>query len=250
MIEQEESGMRWLEFELLADSGGVIQRIYTRQGGSSSGTYASLNYSLNVGDCKEAVMANRQQIAASLPQLSHILLPLIDHGVEVAVINDPSQLVAAKCDGCATQLPYVGLVVTHADCQAALFYDPITHAAAAIHCGWKGNVQNIYAATVTLMQQQFGTRPENLLVGISPSLGPESSEFVNYTEELPEHFWCYAIRPHHFNLWAISKQQLVDAGLLPHHIEIAGIDTYTNKDFFSHRRERPTGRNATLIALT
>ena len=41
-----------------------------------------------------------------------------------------------------------GLVIQHADCQAAIFFDPVRKAIANVHCGWRGSVCNIYAKTV------------------------------------------------------------------------------------------------------
>lgn len=144
----------------------------------------------------------------------------------------------------------VGLMIKHADCQAAIFYDPLHHAVANVHCGWRGNVKNIYREIVEAMGQRYGSRPQDLLVGISPSLGPQASEFRNYIKELPKSFWEFQIKPLYFDLWEISKQQLMGCGILSHHIEIAKICTFsTPEDCFSYRREKRSGRHATIVAL-
>ncbi len=116
-------------------------------------------------------------------------------------------------------------MIRHADCQATIFYDPEHNAIANVHCGWRGNVQNIYRATAFEMRKTFSSKPENILVGISPSLGPEKSEFINYRKEFPESFLPYEIKPTYFDLWAISRMQLEASGILPHHIEVASICT-------------------------
>ena len=152
-------------------------------------------------------------------------------------------------DGLTTQRPYLGLLVLHADCQAAIFYDPIHHALANVHCGWRGNVQNIYKETIAFMAASYGTKASDLLVGISPSLGPEAAEFIHYRTEFPECYWDFCIN-NHFNLWELSRYQLMAEGILPHHIEISGMCTYSHpEDCFSYRRAKKSGRHGTLAML-
>lgn len=144
----------------------------------------------------------------------------------------------------------LGLMIKMADCQAAIFYDPIRHVAANVHCGWRGSVVNIYQKTVQALKAHFGSQPEDIHVGISPSLGPQVAEFIHYKEELPPPFWDFQVKPFHFDFWQISEQQLLQAGLLPHHIEMARICTKSNpQDWFSYRFNPLCGHNAAFIAL-
>ena len=129
--------------------------------------------------------------------------------------------------------------------------DPVCRAIANVHAGWKGNAQNIYREVIERMHALFRSRPENLLVGISPSLGPDASEFVNWQSELPEFFWEFQFKPNYFNLWELSRKQLLSCGVLAHHIEIASICTYANpQDFFSYRRCKKSGRHGTVAGFT
>jgi YfiH family protein len=140
-------------------------------------------------------------------------------------------------------------MITHADCQATIIYDPVVHVVANVHSGWRGSVQNIYQKTVDYLKQQHGCKAENLLACIGPSLGPNSSEFINFKTELPETFLDFQVKPFYFDFWAISRWQLKCAGLLDHHIECAQIDTKQDSRFFSHRRDKKTGRNAAMVIL-
>lgn len=149
-----------------------------------------------------------------------------------------------------TDVKGLGLLITHADCQAAIFYDPVHRALANVHSGWRSSVQNIYLETIHKMRERYGSRPEDLRVGISPSLGPEAAEFRDFKTLFPEPFWSFQTKAEYFNFWEISRWQLISAGVLPHHIEIAGICTYsTPKDWFSYRREPCSGRHGTIAAL-
>lgn len=153
-----------------------------------------------------------------------------------------------EADGVMTDQPGVALIITHADCQAALFYDPKQHAIAAVHCGWRGNVANIYQETVAQMGQRYGTRPEDLKVAISPSLGPEAAEFRHYKTELPSAFLPFQVKPTYFDLWEISRWQLAQLGVKQ--VEFARLCTYhTPEDFFSYRRNGTKQRNITVLGL-
>ena len=149
-----------------------------------------------------------------------------------------------------TSHPNLALMIYHADCQASIFYDPTHHAVAAVHAGWKGLVKEIYRKTIQSMKKRYGTKPEDLLVAISPSLGPNASEFVNYLKEFPRSFWNYQIKPNYFDLWEIAKMQLANNGIYEKNIQIAGLCTYSNpEDFFSYRRDKTACRHATIVSL-
>lgn len=248
MIYKERNGMKWLEFELLADT-PVIHACFTRHGGVSKGPLASLNVGRSVGDTPENVATNFAKISEVLG-LQTILPAKLTHGAEVAHLRSCSSISTVPfADALIIGETGIGVSISQADCQGAIIYDPVKHALANVHAGWRGSVKNIYKATVEAMRVSYGSKPEDLIVCISPSLGPESAEFVNYHTELPETFWAYQHRPYHFDFWEISKQQLREAGVRSDRIQIAEIDTKTDDDFFSFRRSRQTGRQATICAL-
>lgn len=244
----------WLAFDLLADCPHVKHAVFLRHGGHSQAPFNSLNASFSVGDQAAAIEQNRALIAkqskAGLQHWSHIVTGQGCHGKHISYIEKQSPHVIPQCDGLISSTPGITLMMTHADCQIALFYDPCHHAIANVHAGWRGSVQNIYAETLLHMQKRFGSKPADLLVCISPSLGPDESEFIHYRNELPEKFWTFQIKPTYFDFWSISEYQLQNAGILPHHIEIARLSTHSNAyDFFSYRRDKITGRHATCITL-
>lgn len=258
MIHKHYENVEWLEFELLAEE-PIAHGCFMRHGGHSSGHLESLNLGRRVGDDLRNVDANFNKIRLALAsskntKIDEIISARICHGADVTEILSGSTHAIPISDALMTRLTSYAIAITQADCQAAIFYDPIHHAMSNVHCGWRGNVQNVYQATVKAMQTTYQTNPADLLVCISPSLGPEHAEFLNYKQELPESFWEYQVKEHFFDLWAISEWQLKQAGVLPHHIQIAHIDTYSNGSYFSHRRAShqkavPCGRQATVCCL-
>lgn len=243
--------VEWLEFELLEPYPHIAHGMFLRSGGVSEGPFASLNVGEGTSDHPDRVKFNRDQVRKALG-VDRLVFPHQVHGMNVQRVTSKNVDKPLHADALFTTERNLGLAVLHADCQATIFYDPVHEAVAVIHAGWKGLAQNIYARTVEAMQRDLGTQPQNLIACLAPSLGPDHSEFKNYRQELPQDFWAFAVpgKPLHFNLWAIGKKQLLGAGLLERNIELTEVCTYCNdKEYFSYRREKETGRHATAVAL-
>ncbi len=249
-MQRKRSGaIEWLEFDILADIPRLKHAVFLRNGGHSKGAFSALNLSHHIGDDAESVEANLNEVKAILG-IQTLISGKQCHGAAIAKVFPSTHGEIPGHDGFITNIPDIGLMIKHADCQAAILYDPIHHAISTVHSGWKGSVQNIYAAAIDRMKMEYETRPEDLLIGISPSLGPESAEFKNYRKELPEAFWKFQSKPNYFDFWAITHKQLLDCGVLSHHIEYARMCTLKGKeDFFSYRRENITGRHGTIAVL-
>lgn len=248
-MENSKDKLAWLEFDLLEPYSHLTHGVFSRHGGLSKEPFYSLNCSMSVGDHPDCVKVNRERVIEQLG-LQQLVIPHATHGVNVSRVTAENAGKVHQADALFTTEKNIGIAVTHADCQAALFYDPEKEAIAIAHSGWRGSVRNIYAHVVEVLKEEVGSKPENLIVCISPSLGPDHAEFKNYKEELPKDFWFFQPKPHYFDFWEISKMQLTRCGIKPDKIEIAGICSYCmDKDYFSYRREKTTGRNASVIGL-
>jgi polyphenol oxidase len=239
----------WLRSDLLAECPDLIHGFFLRHGGCSTGEFDSLNFAEAPGELPENVHQNKQRAWAALG-LTQVRELRQQHGTRIVYAPSFEEGYKEQGDGLSTDFPGLGVSILHADCQSAIFYDPIHHAVSNIHCGWRGNVQNIYQQTVITMQTLYSSKPQDLLVAISPSLSPIASEFIHYQTELPPRFYPFQVKPTYFDLWEISRWQLLECGILPHHIDFAALCTYSNpQDFFSYRREKRSGRHASMAAL-
>jgi hypothetical protein len=248
-MEFDKAKLEWLEFDLLEPFPHVVHGVFLRHGGVSKGLCGTLNVGDGASDHADNVINNRELIrkAINIPKL---IFPHQTHGMNVIRVTAKNMDKTHQADAIFTTEKNVALGVTHADCQAAIFYDPVHEAVAVAHAGWRGLSQNIYARTVEAMQRDIGTQPQNLIVCISPSLGPDHAEYKNYKQELPQDFWTFQVKPNYFDFWAIAKKQLSALGILDKNIEITETCTCCNpKDYFSHRREKDTGRHGTIVAL-
>lgn len=226
MIQKKKGSLEWLEFELLQAFPEVVHGVFLKP--------------------LDFLAPEASELAKEHFGLEWLVSKSQVHSARV----EPSDSLQIECDGILTDRVGEGLLIRHADCQAALFYDPVKKVVGNIHCGWRGSVQNIYKEAVTKLRSLFGSKPTDLHVCISPSLGPDNAEFKHFEMELPKSFHKYQVRPTYFDFWQLAKDQLMEEGIPEKQIEVASICTFAGKeDFFSHRRDTKRGRHGTVIAL-
>ncbi len=256
MIHRHEHSLSYLQFPHLSEYADIRHGIFTRQGGFSKGCYQGLNVGMGTGDNVHHVLQNRAAISGCMGHCELVFANQV-HGT--AIIKDCAGghsgnshflFKAATGDALITDAPGKTLVIQTADCQAVLLYDPVRKAAANIHSGWRGSIQNIIGLTVQAMIKEFDSNPKHLLAGIGPSLGPCCAEFIHYRTEIPKVFWPYKNKSDCFDFWAMSKDQLTGAGISGDNIVSSRLCTRCRTDlFFSYRKENTTGRFAAVIGI-
>ena len=127
-----------------------------------------------------------------------------------------------------------------------LLYDKKLQVVAAVHAGWKGTVKHIVQGVLYHMNQKFGTKGEDVIACIGPSISLESFEVGKEVFEAfrKEGFdmsrislWKEETKKHHIDLWEANRIELLNSGVPANQIEVSGICTYKNhEDFFSARR--------------
>ncbi len=241
-----------LEFTNLKAFSQIAHSVFTRKGGVSLPPFDSLNVSLSSGDTKISVLENRTLIANALDRNSELVLFKQVHGDNIAVLNkNITKESISNADGIVTNIKGKLLLISVADCQSIMMFDPLKNVIANIHSGWRGSVKNIIGKCIDVMIKDFGTKAENIIAGIGPSLGPCCGEFVNYKKEIPENLFKYkAKNSFNFDFWELSFDQLVQKGVRATNIENMNICTKCfSKTFFSYRKEKITGRFACVIGL-
>lgn len=227
----------------------LVHGVFNRQGGVSPPPYDSLNISFGVGDNPDWVLQNRALLKEALG-LKNLVSARQTHGDRVLVVEPgiTEDFEADGYDGLITR-GGAGLMIQQADCQAVLIHDPVTPALGLAHVGWRGSVAGIVGATVRAMTAAFGSAPDGLRAAVSPSLGPCCGEFVDFHRELPAWMHRFQVRPNFFDFPAVTVHQLQESGLRLHNIHQAGICTRCQPTYFSYRRDRVTGRFATVAGL-
>ena len=245
--------MTVISYQLFEKQKEIAHFCTNRQGGVSVGNYASFNLSPFSGDNTAHLEANHRILCQKLGiETSRLIIPFQTHGTEIRVI-DPSffQLSPDKkihylngVDALITQLPGVCIGVSTADCVPLIFFDVQKKVVAVAHAGWRGTCARIAEKTLLTMTNEFGCNAADILISIGPSI---SAEVYEVGKEVLENFEnagfdseeIFAERNDsvYLDLWEANRQSLLKAGILPEHIEIAGICTYTeHEQFFSARR--------------
>jgi hypothetical protein len=150
------------------------------------------------------------------------------------------------------------LLMLFADCVPILLFDPVHKVAGIAHAGWKGTVLRIAAKVIEKMKTCYGSKPEDILAAIGPSIGPDHytvgdeviRSFRDVFGPIADHFLLHHSGSVKLNLWESNRYILEKMGV--GQIEIAGLCTSCNlEDWFSHRAEHgKTGRFGVLIGLT
>lgn len=258
MLRVEKDGLVWYT---LASYAGlpVVHGAFTRLGGYSRPPFADLNVGGHVGDDPAAVAANHRAIYAALGvDPARVVSARQVHGDRVARVDaaDVGRTLEAT-DALITDTPGILLLLRFADCVPVWLYDPRHHAVGLAHAGWQGTARCIAAKTACAMGEAFGSRPEEIVAGIGPAIGPCCYEVgadviealrvvVADVDALLSDRSTDTAR---LDLWQANAVQLGAVGVS--HIETAGLCTSCHVDaFYSHRREEGrTGRFAVVAGL-
>jgi polyphenol oxidase len=223
----------------------------TRVGGASLGAYQSANLGTHVGDDPQHVLANRRQLALSIG-VRPVFLDQV-HGTLVAKI-DASTLDGVLADGAVTQQPGVACTVMVADCLPLLLTNTDGTQVVAVHAGWRG----LAAGVIDAALQTFAD-PQRVLAWLGPCIGPQRFEvgqevreaFVHSNAEAAQYFvpqqnkWLA-------HLSGLARLRLLQLGVTALYGNDGGASwcTFSNPSvFFSHRRDRISGRMAATVWL-
>ncbi len=160
-------------------------------------------------------------------------------------------------DGMITNVPGLVLSTFYADCVPLYFADPVHKAIGLSHSGWKGTVGRIGRATVEAMTREYGTKPEDLICAIGPSICQECYEIsqdvaVEFQKEFASHeseiLYKKENGKYQLDLWRCNEIILTEAGVKKENIATTNICTCCNsKLLFSHRASQ--GRRGNLGAF-
>jgi purine-nucleoside/S-methyl-5'-thioadenosine phosphorylase / adenosine deaminase len=166
-------------------------------------------------------------------------------------------------DGAVTDLPGVMLGVQTADCVPVLVADVNRRVVGAFHAGWRGTAARIVERGIEAMARGYGSRPEELIAAVGPSIGAccyavgeeVRSGFEGQFGYAGELFKTVEDGQMHLDLWEANRRQLLDAGVPQEAITVIGECTACavsagERKYFSHRAEHgSTGRMMSVIGL-
>ncbi|MDF0536000.1 peptidoglycan editing factor PgeF [Shewanella sp. A32] len=227
--------------------GNVRIAMTDRNGGVSLPPFDSLNLGTHVGDDVNAVMQNRALLRQQLQLPAEPAWLEQVHGTDVIHLGQDENRTA---DGSYADRQGQVAVVMTADCLPVLLCDSAGTQVAALHAGWRGLNAGVLEAGIAHF------RPgSELFAYLGPAIGPSAFEVGAevrgaFLDSTPGAAKCFTVSGDKYlaNLEALAGLRLKAAGVMQ--IYAASACTYTrDKEFFSYRRDRDTGRMASLIWL-
>lgn len=251
-----ESDVPYLSFPLLEETGLVRHGFSTRMGGVSTGVYSTMNFAFLKGDDPEHVQENYRRMAKAIGvDVDRMVLSWQTHTTNIHKVTkeDAGKGITRErdykdIDGLITDVPGMTLVTFYADCVPLYFLDPVRKAVGLSHSGWRGTVARMGQVTLEAMNREYGTRPEDVIACIGPSICQDCYEVGEevageFRKAFSEAYWPKLLTvtgkaggKYLLNLWRANEIILLEAGVKPEHIQITDICTHCNPDYlFSHR---------------
>jgi hypothetical protein len=244
--------------ELLSN---IRHAFFTREGGVSTGIYASLNGGIGSSDDPANVKENRRRMAEALKAPALVSCHQI-HSAEVVVAETPwTRENAPRADAIVCETPKLAIGVSVADCGPVLFADNEARVIGCAHAGWKGAFTGVLEATLDKMES-LGADRTRIVAAIGPlirqssyEVGPEFVARFHEADHRNIRFFAPSDREHHslFDLPGYISSRLKKAKVGT--IDDLCLDTYSDEErFFSYRRathngEKDYGRLVAAISL-
>ncbi|MFQ5587084.1 MAG: peptidoglycan editing factor PgeF [Thermodesulfobacteriota bacterium] len=239
----------------------------TRIGGTSTGPFASLNFSERNGDSSSHVEKNRATAGRFLGFDTAKLFTVHQvHGDRVLVVDNHTDIRSLlqrrekpMADAIITDQKGIAIGVLTADCVPIILADPVKKVVGIVHAGWKGTADDICSKAVASFHYYFGSTPDEISAAIGPSIGPCCYEVAEKTARL---FFATPFQGKDIlvtsgagrwklDLRKANRTQLVKNGVKEGNISVSNLCTSCSTDlFFSHRREgSPTGRQLSFVLM-
>ena len=262
----ESRGVEYLTFPSLEKTGIVSHLFSTRIGGASEGIYASMNLSYARGDRKEAVDENFRRIAEIMGrEIQDFVLSDQTHTANVRKVTEEDRgkgIVYQKdycdVDGLITNERHIVLATFYADCVPLFLVDKKHRAIGLSHSGWKGTAGRMGEHTLLAMREAYGPNPEDVEIGIGPSICKDCYEVGEDVAEAFAAGFPDKVRKdilfakgggkYHLDLWKANEYIFRMAGVPKEQISVTDICTCCNPNYlFSHRASQ--GKRGNLGAF-
>ena len=228
-----------------------IRRVTTtRAGGVSAAPFDTFNLGDHVGDDPVAVTTNRNRLAAAIGLGPHQVIWMNQvHGIHVEFVDAPRTEAFDATDALVTTTPQLALAVVTADCVPVLMADARAGVLGAAHAGRVGAADGVVLRTLEAMLA-VGARAADVSVLLGPAVSgsnyPVPEEMAADVEaRLPGSRTTTPGGGPALDLRLGIARQLISAGVTD--IVADPRCTVADPALFSHRRDAPTGRLASLV---
>jgi YfiH family protein len=229
---------------------------YTTLRGSNNSKfngYGEFNLATHVGDDSQAVESNRLQLIDDLRLPSPPVWLDQIHSDKVIYAGQQSYApeMLPKADAIFSSEKDVVCAVLTADCLPVFFCNQSGTEIAVAHAGWRGLHAGVLSKTIENMK----SAADKIFAYLGPAIGPKSFEvgedifyaFIEknsanqaaFIENKAGHYLC--------DIYQLARIELQSMGVT--HIDGGDFCTFSDERFYSYRKQKITGRMASLIWL-
>jgi hypothetical protein len=207
--------------------------------------------SYNVNDNPDRVDENRRTFFNSMGLSNDtICYQKQVHGDTISTVSKSGN--CGESDAIITNKVNLGLVISSADCPAIFIYDRQNKIIAAVHSGWRSTAKNILEKTLLKLINNFGSKSENLICYIAPSISLRNYEIgKNVAENFNSEHINLKNGKFYLDLKNANYKMLLNAGVKKSNIQVSKLCTFEyNSLLYSYRREgEESGRAVGVIAM-
>ncbi len=245
-------GLKYIQYKALLDLG--VNHAYTLKSDGFDFSFGAKEEDKSYSVLAEALNIDK----------SRIVYPVQTHTKNVLCINEVRNDLL-DVDGLITNKENIALTTKNADCILFLFYDPVKKVIANVHSGWKGTFQKISEITIIKMMSNYGCKPEDIRIMISPSIRSCHFEVEDDVKDLCENIFSYTnmtekfiekgriengIQKYNIDTIMINKILFKELGIKDNNIIDCDICSYCEKnDVHSARAEGNNFKRGTAIII-
>ena len=264
--ERQVEGVPFLTCEKLEGIPFIKHGFSTRKGGVSEGIFDSMNLSFTRGDKDDAVRENFRRMAIAIGvEEDSLVFAKQTHTTNVRVVTKEDKgkgitkaLDYDDIDGLITNVPGLCLTTFYADCVPLFVVDPVHKAIGLSHSGWRGTVAKMGQVTLDRMKETFGTKAEDVVVAIGPSICQKCYEvsedvIIEFQNHFNKKWWdsLYYKKEngrYQLNLWKANEIIFLESGVKQENIAVTNVCTNCNSELlWSHRATK--GERGSLAAF-
>lgn len=218
--------------------------ITSRWGGVSQDPYSEANFAIHVGDDPTLVQVNRKKLSSEINK--SVIYPVACHSNLSSWIKGNEVIDVPNVDGLITSNRDLGLATLSADCATVLLYAEKINSIASLHAGWRGMKDQILPNAIYELRKAGADK-------ISAVLGPAicadcyqvgKERFLEVEKFQPEAAVINKNQEFAVDVKAGLMSQLQKAEVTFESIDICSFES---ADLYSYRRDKVTGRNASVI---
>lgn len=255
MIHIKDGNVEYLKFKKLEKYNKNINHVITlRHGGVSDYPIESLNFRTVGNDKKENVVRNINIICDKIGiDKENVYKARQNHTSNVLILDESNKnkylfekYSNEEFDAYVTNCRNIATLITTADCNPIIIYDPKKNVLSNVHSGWKGTLKKVYLNAIDVMIDRFNSNVEDLIFCIGPSIKKccftskekEFKEKFTSTWDEEEKYIYYEEGSDifHIDLAYVIKEDIIKRGIKKENIAICDICTMcNNNDFYSYR---------------